>query len=254
MIVAHRGASKDAPENTIPAFQLAWKQNADAIEGDFLLTKDGNIVCIHDKTTKRTAGKELVVKDSTLNALKELDVGAYHGKEFKGITIPTIAEVLAIVPEGKKIYIEIKCGAEIIPALLDELKKSRLKAEQIVVICFNTEVIQELKSKAPQYKAYWLSNIRTRRSGKIKPSLETILRTLEEIKADGLSSSKSINEVFIKSVMEKGFEYHVWTIDDIETARCFRKWGAKSITTNSPEMLKECMVEQDAALDDLEEL
>mgnify|MGYP005855702713 CR=1 FL=1 len=52
-IVAHRGASQEAPQNTIPAFQLAWKQGADAIEGDFHLTKDGNIVCIHDKDIRR---------------------------------------------------------------------------------------------------------------------------------------------------------------------------------------------------------
>ena len=55
LIVAHRGASHDAPENTLPAFELAWKQGADAIEGDFLLTKDNKIVCIHDGSTKRLA-------------------------------------------------------------------------------------------------------------------------------------------------------------------------------------------------------
>jgi len=53
LVVAHRDASFDVPENTLPAFKLAWEQGADAIEGDFLLTKDGHIVCIHDRTTKR---------------------------------------------------------------------------------------------------------------------------------------------------------------------------------------------------------
>ena len=70
MIVAHRGASGEAPENTIPAFNLAWKQGADAIEGDFHLTKDGHVVCIHDANTKKVAGKNLVVKDTTLAELK----------------------------------------------------------------------------------------------------------------------------------------------------------------------------------------
>jgi len=65
IIVAHRGASRDAPENTIPAFKLAWKQGADAIEGDFHLTKDGHIVCIHDGNTENVANTNLVVGEST---------------------------------------------------------------------------------------------------------------------------------------------------------------------------------------------
>jgi len=69
LIVAHRGSSFDAPENTLPAFRLAWEQGADAIEGDFLLTKDNKIVCIHDKTTKRFSDQNLVVAESTLEQL-----------------------------------------------------------------------------------------------------------------------------------------------------------------------------------------
>ena len=78
MIVAHRGASRDAPENTIPAFKLAWEQGADAIEGDFHLTKDGNIVCIHDGNTENVSNTNLVVRESTLAELRKLDVGAHH--------------------------------------------------------------------------------------------------------------------------------------------------------------------------------
>lgn len=70
-IVAHRGASHDAPENTLAAFELAWEQGADAIEGDFHLTQDGHIVCLHDKDTKRTAGKKLVVGKSSLEELRK---------------------------------------------------------------------------------------------------------------------------------------------------------------------------------------
>jgi len=73
LIVAHRGASHDAPENTIPAFQLAWQQKADAIEGDFYLTRDNEIVCIHDRTTKRYSDRDLVVAESTLEELRQLD-------------------------------------------------------------------------------------------------------------------------------------------------------------------------------------
>jgi len=249
MIVAHRGASRDAPENTIPAFKLAWEQGSDAIEGDFHLTEDGHIVCIHDHNTKRVSDRNLVISKSTLTELRKLDVGAYRGKDFKGSVIPTIAEVFSTIPKQKKIYIEIKCGIEIIPVLLEEIEKSGLKQEQIVVICFNKEVIRELKTRTPPYKAFWLSGFKEDKSGKIIPSLETVLQTLKQIKADGFSSNESITEAFIKGITEHGYEWHVWTVDDLEIAKRFKKWGAKSITTNVPDYIKKNLVEQDAAAD-----
>ena len=141
MVVAHRGASGEAPENTIPAFNLAWKQGADAIEGDFHLTKDGQVVCIHDANTKKVAGKNLVVKNTTLAELKKLDVGIKKGAAFEGTSIPTIGEVFETIPAKKKIYIEIKCGLEIISPLLREVSKSRLEKEQVVFICFDAKII-----------------------------------------------------------------------------------------------------------------
>ena len=77
LIVAHRGASHDAPENTLAAFRLAWEKDADAIEGDFYLTRDQQIVCLHDETTERTAPGQtcLQVAESTREQLRTLDVG-----------------------------------------------------------------------------------------------------------------------------------------------------------------------------------
>ena len=134
LIVAHRGSSFDAPENTLPAFELAWKQGADAIEGDFLLTKDNQIVCIHDGSTKRLADRNLAVRGSTLEELRKLDVGSWKHEKFKGTRIPTIAEVFATIPKGRKIFVEVKCGKEIIPYLVKEIGKSKLKTEQVVLI------------------------------------------------------------------------------------------------------------------------
>ena len=239
MIVAHRGASRDAPQNSLPAFNLAWEQGADAIEGDFHLTKDGHIVCIHDGNTEHVSSTNLVVRESTLAELRALDVGVHCDASFKGTVIPTIAEVFATIPRQKAIYIEIKCGAEIIPPLLEEIKKAGLKRKQVVVICFDKKIIQELKTKAPELKASWLSGFKKDESGKISPSLETVLTTLEEINADGFSSTKDlIDEDFVKSITENGYEYHVWTVNDSQTARRFKNWGARSITTDVPEEIK----------------
>ncbi len=234
LIVAHRGASRDAPENTIPAFQLAWEQGADAIEGDFHLSKDGEIVCFHDADTKRVAGTQLVVRQSTLAELKQLDVGATHGVAFNGTRIPTIAEVFATIPQGKKIFIEVKCGAEIIPTLLNEIDQSGLTQEQIVVISFNKQVIQQLKIKAPQYKASWLCSFKKQETGEITPSLATVLKTLKQIQADGLSSNTALPASVIEAVSQQGYEWHVWTINDLNTARRMQALGVLSITTDVP--------------------
>ncbi|GIS29240.1 MAG: hypothetical protein CM15mP130_2700 [Verrucomicrobiota bacterium] len=122
------------------------EQGADAIEGDFLLTKDGHIVCIHDRTTKRFCDQDLVVAKSTLKQLKALDVGRGKMKNW-GTRIPTISEVFATIPEGKKIFVEVKCGVEIIPPLVKEIKESNLGFRTNLLICFKAEVVKSFKGK-----------------------------------------------------------------------------------------------------------
>ena len=96
MIIAHRGISFDLPENSLPAFNASWDKGVDGIEGDFHLTKDGAIVCIHDDDTQRVCNQKLIVKDSTLEELKALDLD-YKGTENLQIKIPTLAEVLKVI-------------------------------------------------------------------------------------------------------------------------------------------------------------
>ncbi|MFP6882545.1 MAG: glycerophosphodiester phosphodiesterase [Roseibacillus sp.] len=240
-LVAHRGASKDAPENTLPAFELAWKQGADAIEGDFYLTKDGKIVCFHDGDTMKITGKKLVIKESTLAELQALDVGEWRGKKFAGTRMPTLEQVLATVPKDKKIYIEIKCGPEIVPALLSEVKKSKLHDEQIVVISFESSVIQVVKRQRPQWVANWLYSFKKGASDGLTEELPKVLQTLKEIKADGLSSNShaGITAALVAKLEAAGFQHHVWTVNDARTARRFLELGTKTVTTDIPERLRE---------------
>lgn len=244
-LVAHRGASGDAPENTLPAFELAWKQGADAIEGDFHLTKDGKIVCFHDFDTKKRAGKKLVVKDSTLADLQALDVGAWKDKAFTGTLMPTLLDVLATVPDGKAIYIEVKCGPEIVPALLEEVAQSNLKDEQIVIISFKASVIEEVKKVRPQWKANWLYSFDKKLPGSPMKKLPEVLKTLRTIKADGLSSNShhGIKQAQVDDLQSAGFEHHVWTVNDAATAQRFRKLGTASITTDYPGALRKVLAE-----------
>ena len=236
LIVAHRGSSFEAPENTLPAFRLAWEQGADGIEGDFLLTKDAQIVCIHDASTKRLADKNLVVSKSTLQELRALDVGAWKHEKFKGTKIPTISEVFATIPKGKKIFVEVKCGPEIVPFLIKEIRKANLETDQVRLICFNTKVIKSFKENMPNYKAYWLSGFK-KKNGSWKPSVDQVITTLQSCKADGLDSQHTIPPEFSKSVINAGFEWHAWTINDARTAQSLAKRGIDSITTDRPKLI-----------------
>src|SRR5262245_3502406 len=106
-IIAHRGSSLLAPENTLAAAQLAWQEGADAVEGDFQLTKDGRFVCLHDNSLKRTAGIDRLVADCTLDELRACDVGRWKGEQFAGEPIPTLEELLATVAPGKRFFVEL---------------------------------------------------------------------------------------------------------------------------------------------------
>lgn len=105
-IIAHRGASAYAPENTLAAFELAVRQGADAIELDAKLTADGHVVVFHDQSLERTAGVQGKVRDKTLAELRRLDVGSHFDIAYKGEPIPTLDEVFEAI--GKKIFINIE--------------------------------------------------------------------------------------------------------------------------------------------------
>ena len=133
-IIAHRGASHSAPENTVAAVELAWQRGADAVEFDVWLTADGRIVGLHDETTERTTGKNWTVGKKTFDELRSLDAGSWKGPAWAGEKIPSLAELLATIPEGKRVFIEIKDDVRLVPELLRVLKASGKRPEQTAVI------------------------------------------------------------------------------------------------------------------------
>lgn len=246
-IVAHRGASFDAPENTMSAFREAWKQGADVIEGDFYLTADGQIVCLHDKTTKRTTRQtsDVEPKNVTLEELRKLDFGSWKDPKFAGEKIPLLSEVLDAVPEGKKIYVEVKAGPKIVAPMKKVLEASGLKDEQIIIITFSTEVVIECRELIPQYKCNWLSDYK-KPEGQTTwtPALPEVLATLKKTGATGFGTQANdevITEDFVSAVRKAGFEFHVWTVDSPDQAQRYQTLGVDSITTNRPAFIREAL-------------
>ncbi|RJQ44935.1 MAG: glycerophosphodiester phosphodiesterase [Nitrospiraceae bacterium] len=240
-IIAHRGASYDAPENTLAAFALAWQQGADGIEGDFHLSKDGKIICIHDATTGRTAGFDMEVAKSPSDRLRTLDVGKWKDKKWTGERIPLIEEVFSTIPDGKKIFIEIKCGEDIIIPLRKAADKSGLKPGQIVIISFSERVIAESKNHMPRIKALWLTDIRKEQeTDRSNPSIEQILSVLRNTHADGISvgAHAVIEKAFVSALRKEKKEFHVWNVNETKTAQQFLEFGADSMTTDRPRWLR----------------
>lgn len=240
-IIAHRGAAHDAPENTLAAFELAWRQGADGVEGDFRLTRDGAIVCIHDADTRRTAGEAVRVSEATLAELRRLDVGRWKGERWRGARIPTLDEVLAAVPDQRMVFLEIKCGPGILPPLKAALAASRVPPGQLVVVSFHEGVVVEAKRLLPRVKALWLTAFETdRKTGAVRPSPETILETLAMTGADGVgcSAHPAVDTALVQALRAARKELHVWTVDDVATAEHFVRLGVDSLTSNRAGWLK----------------
>src|SRR5690242_4131895 len=118
LFIAHRGESHDAPENTFAAINLAWQRGDLAAECDVHLTCDGRLIVCHDADTQRTAGRRLSISDHTADELRQLDVGSWQDPRFAGERMPLLDDVLATIPAGAVLFVEVKVGPEAIPPLM----------------------------------------------------------------------------------------------------------------------------------------
>ena len=242
-ITAHRGASYLAPENTMASVKLAWRLAADSVEVDVYLSRDGQIVVIHDDTTKRTASVDWKVARRTVAELDRLDVGRWKDEKFAGEKIPTLAEVLATIPEGKRLLIEVKCGPEIVPELQRVLRDCPKRPEQTVIISFDFDVVVAVKQALPGRTVLWLLGTTPRRdkqTGKVLVTLEDRIARCRGAGLDGLSVSRNsdLSASFVGRVHDAGLLLHVWTVNSAEEARKLTALGVDAITTDRPGRLR----------------
>jgi len=240
LIIGHRGASQDAPENTLASFQLAFAQGADGIEADFRLTLDGRIVCMHDATTVRTASVDISIADATLSELKQLDVGSFFGPQWAGEKIPTLEEVLAVIPPGKMIFIEVKCGVEIIPQLKKTVLHSQFSLEKIRFLTFDTVLAGELATMLPEIRVCLnVEYVWEDTAEAWMPPVEGILEMLAHSGAAGLSSKAhpAVEDAFVTAIRRTGRELFVWTVDSPGEMMRYWQLGVDAIMTNKPGFL-----------------
>ena len=243
-IIAHRGASHDAPENTLPAVTLAWERDADAVEVDVFLSKDGVVVAIHDKTTKRVAGEDRAVSDQTLVELKALDVGRWKHVKYAGTRIPTISEALATVPNGKRLVIEIKGDDQAIVPALEKAVDQSGKRSQVVFIAFSYDLIVAAKRLMPDAPAYWLYGYSTRERLHYRIlSNSDLIEKAKSANLDGLDlrHDGGFDESFVEQIRAQGMKIYVYTVNDPGRARELEAMGVAGVTTDRPGFMRKAL-------------
>lgn len=241
LIIAHRGASHAAPENTHAAFDLAWKEGADGIEGDFRLTTDGRIVALHDRDFQRSAGDPRKVAECSWPEIRDLDVGSWKDPRFANERPPLLDDVLRRLPEDKLIFIEIKCGPEVVEPLAKLLADQQADPARVFVISFHEEVVAATRKRLPEFPSHLVSTLSDERG----PTPADFEPQLIRCDATGLQFKHSapVTSDWLASLHHRGLMLASWTVDDPADARRVRALGVDFITTNRPAFLRRALSE-----------
>jgi len=237
LIIAHRGESYDAPENTLASINLAWKKDADAVEIDVQLTKDEKIVVIHDKITLRTGGKYKRVESNNYDELLKIDVGKFKDTKWENERIPLLEEVIDTIPGNKILFIEIKSDERILKPLQNLIEQKKINPAQFKFIGFNIITMKLLKEKFPKIGTYWIVE---GKNYKTKDHLKKTIKKCLSAKLDGLDVQvrKYLNKDVIHSIKNSRLKIYTWTVDKPERAKQLYLDGIDGITTNRASWLK----------------
>jgi glycerophosphoryl diester phosphodiesterase len=241
IIIAHRGASADAPENSLSAMKLAWAQHADAIEFDLHLSADGQVIVFHDTDISRYSEKKAKVADLTAAQLSEIDIGRTHSAKYAGERIPTLSSILDTVPAGRKAVLEIKCGPEIVPPLRAILEKPVLSPEQLVFISFQASSLTALVPHFPKSQFLYLH------SHKAETNIEALIELAQQAKFTGLNLQQNwpLDALAVAKVRAAGLSLYTWTIDDPAKAKVWMELGVDGITTNQPAQMRKALAHKE---------
>ena len=222
-IIAHRGASRYAPENTMAAFERAIADGAEWIELDVLETSDGEVVVAHDRDLKRVGGVPLSIADSTYEELRQVDIGSWFGPEFADQRIPLFADVLELCKGRIGIVIELKYfGRDVrLEERVVELVEAADMTDEVVVMSLNYGGVQKMRSLRPDWRLGLITAV--------------AIGNLTTADADFFAVSGNLaTALFVREAHAAGKDVYVWPIDErIEKARMISR-GADGLITYDP--------------------
>lgn len=235
LIWAHRGASADAPENTLPAFQLAAAQGADGVELDAQLCGSGEVVVLHDTTLGRTTGLPALLAETSWRALRSLDAGLHKGSRWAGTRVPLLAEVLEATQPSLRVNIELKCEAVDDRGLVGRVCNTVREAHagpRVLLSSFNPLCLFRARAVAPELprallfepdQPPWLAH------GRLAPLLG-----VRALHPEACLASPAA----VRWWLRRGYCVGCWTVDDPTRATELWALGAAGLITNTPSTIK----------------
>jgi glycerophosphoryl diester phosphodiesterase len=231
LVIAHRGASGHAPENTLAAFKRAIALGATFIETDLQLSRDARFVAIHDDTVNRTTNGQGKVHDLSLADLRKLDAGSWFGSEFTGERIPTLEEILEFSKKHDVVfYLELKPGGSWggEHALIGALRQSSEEIARTVVISFDAGILEALRKIEPTLMTGLLFD------GQIERPVE---RAVEVGARQLVVRGDLVTAVMLAEARNKDLQVVCWTVNQPAHMRLLIQAGVDGIMSDYPERL-----------------
>lgn len=231
-ILAHRGASGYAPENTRASILEGLKQNCDGFEVDVQLTKDGELVIFHDWSLERTTNGSGFLKDKKLSELKALDIGSWFSKKFKDEKIMTLKELLEIVPPEKLLNIEIKVRHgevnHIEKKVIEVLEASSRLDSNIIISSFDHRIIKKINDIKPEAQVGIV----------VAAGLLDLKNYISNFNLYSVHcGGEFINKINIDELKEKNIKTYAWTVNKLEESIILDSFGVEGVITNYPDIL-----------------
>ena len=241
-VTAHRGSSKDAPENTLSAVHRAIEDGADFAEIDVQETADGVIVLLHDSDLMRIAGVNKKIWELTYAEIKTLDAGSWFSSEFQSERVPTLTEILKLARGEIKLNIELKFNGhekQLVEKVVKIIEDNNFKS-QCVISSLNFEGLKKVRALDPELKIGYI--------------VAKLIGNMFRVDTDFLSlNSGMVTADVVAGARKRKREVHVWTINTTDNMSYFINLGVDNIITDYPAKLVALINERDS-LSDIEKL
>ena len=233
MIIAHRGASGSAPENTIPAIIKGIKDGANYIEIDVHQTLDNKIIVIHDYSVDRTTNGEGDIRNLKYSEIKQLDAGKWFSDEFESTKVPLLEEVIELIPDTVKLIIEVKGDSSEYPGIennIVNIVKESNSENKVILKSFDEDVLAKFKSLAPEIPRLLVYVFGF-------CVMETDVQYLQHYEM-------FLTEGFVNSAHEEGYKIIAWGVQSKSNMEQVLSYGVDGIETDHPDLLVKLLKEK----------